>query len=408
MGKKQDNKGEIVRKIINDFKNNGCSVLTLLDVFIENSFIVPCTVTMSDEDVEQFLESQVGDIVTAQNEIRLKPDILINGEKRFFPIFSSMDQMGKEYASHFSTIEMPIDSIIDMLNNISDVHEIVIDAFTQPFVMSESLLILINNHILFSKGEVIMTSKSKEIIDMLLAVANEAINQGDFENAVKTYKQILGLESNETAQFNLGVLYAQGKGIKQDYKEAAYWFHQAELSGDEEAGKVCTKCLMDYTYQNFNSKTPERLYNDMLSFVSYIYPQSFAKLETNKHLFGMAGNFFNKKEYAPAAKIFRAAAEYGDDGYSQNYLAVLYNAGAGVPKNDLAALYWFDKAVDNGVDEALQDRDGILNAYKQNFSATDYYKEITELASWCRIGSKDVPKDSDKAEYWRKTAEDIA
>lgn len=92
---------------------------------------------MSDEDVEQFLKSQVGDTVTAHNEIKLKPDILINGEKRFFPIFSSVDQMGKEYASHFSTIEMLIDSIIDML--------------TTYQMFMKLLLMLLLNHLLCLK-----------------------------------------------------------------------------------------------------------------------------------------------------------------------------------------------------------------------------------------------------------------
>ena len=111
--------------------------------------------------------------------------------------------------------------------------------------------------------------------------------------------------------------------------------------------------------------------------------------------------------YAPAAKLFRAAAQYGDDGYSQNYLAVLYNAGAGLPKNDLAALYWFDRAADHGIDVAVKDRDGILNAYRQNFAAADLYYALTELASVCETGGEDVPKDPEKAERWRKTAESI-
>lgn len=42
---------------------------------------------------------------------------------------------------------------------------------------------------------------------------------------------------------------------------------------------------------------------------------------------------------------------------------------AGPKQNDLASLYWFDKAVDNGAaDLAQKDRDGILNAYRTNLS----------------------------------------
>ena len=123
----------------------------------------------------------------------------------------------------------------------------------------------------------------------------------------------------------------------------------------------------------------------------------------------LLGDHFNRKEYPSAAKLFRAAAEFGNDGYSQNYLAVLYNLGAGVEQNDLAALYWFDKAVDNGVaDVARKDRDGILNAYKANFTPTEFYETMLTLSSWCGSGHEDVPKDAPKSAFWRKLGESCA
>ena len=106
-----------------------------------------------------------------------------------------------------------------------------------------------------------------------------------------------------------------------------------------------------------------------------------------------------------AAKLFRAAAEFGNDGASQNYLAILYNQGAGVEKNDLVSLYWFDKAVTNGIVAAQVDRDGILNAYRKTISPAEFYEQIMILSGWCSIGSDYIPKDADKAAYWRKISE---
>ena len=248
---------------------------------------------------------------------------------------------------------------------------------------------------------------SKDIIDMMVMMADMAMDRGDYAAAADQYKNILKLEPNETAQYNLGSLYAQGKGVEQDFMEGAYWFRQAELGGDEQAGKLCLKCSLDFTHQNFDQKSPEQLYTDMVRFVKHVYPEiANADLEVCRKLYAIAGNHFNKKEYAAAAKLFRAAAEFGEDGYSQNYLAVLYNAGAGVEKNDLAALYWFDKAVDNGAaDIALKDRDGILNAYKTNFSPAEFFEEMMKLSGWCSIGSEDVPKNAAKAAYWREIGE---
>ncbi len=266
---------------------------------------------------------------------------------------------------------------------------------------------------LFGKGttdNARQTFGSRDAIRMMVIVADKAMENGDYELAADGYKKILKLEPNETAQYNLGSLYAQGKGVKQDFMEGAYWFRQAERGGDEQAGKLCMKCTMDFVHQNLDKKSPEQLYTDMVRFVKYIYPETEnVNLEVCQKLFAIAMNHLNKKEYPPAAKLFRAAAEFGNDGYSQNYLAVLYNLGAGLEQNDLAALYWFDKAVDNGAaDVARKDRDGMLNAYQTNFTPAEFYDAMLTLSGWCGIGHEDVPKDAAKSAFWRKIGESRA
>ena len=257
-----------------------------------------------------------------------------------------------------------------------------------------------NSNEIFTKNGT--TANSQEIIDTMIAVANLAIEKGDYRLAVETYKSILELQADETAQHNLGTLYAQGKGVKQDFREAAYWFNQA---GDEQSKKLCMKCMTDLIHQDFQNKTSEQIYFDMVRFVKFIWPLKNLELEVNRNLYSMAIIHFNKQEYTEAAKLFRAVAEFGNDGASQNYLAILYNQGVGVEKNDLVSLYWFDKAVDNGIGVAQTDRNGILNAYRTNFPLADFYKQIMILSGWCSIGSEEIPKDANKAIYWRKIGE---
>lgn len=251
------------------------------------------------------------------------------------------------------------------------------------------------------------TADSQAVINMMVMMADLAMENGDYEQAVTSYKNILKLQPNETAQYNLGSLYAQGKGVRQDFMEGAYWFRQAECGGNEQAGKLCMKCSMDFVHQNFDKKSSEQLYMDMVRFVKYIYPETEnVNLKVCRRLFAIAENHFNKNEYSAAAKLFRAAAEFGKDGYSQNYLAVLYNRGVGLEQNDLAALYWFDKAADNGAASvAEKDRDGMLNAYKTNFTPAEFYEEMMTLSGWCSIGHEDVPKDAAKSAFWREIGE---
>ena len=83
---------------------------------------------------------------------------------------------------------------------------------------------------------------------------------------------------------------------------------------------------------------------------------------------------------------------------------MLYNAGAGVEKNDLVSLYWFDKAADQGIEKALADRDGILNAYRNNLSSEEFYDYMARLSGWCAVGSRNVPRDARKAKHWNTVA----
>ena len=63
--------------------------------------------------------------------------------------------------------------------------------------------------------------KSEDIISLMMETADAAMDNGDYSLAADTYQRVLKLEQNTDAQYNLGSLYAQGKGVAQNYMEAA-------------------------------------------------------------------------------------------------------------------------------------------------------------------------------------------
>lgn len=243
-------------------------------------------------------------------------------------------------------------------------------------------------------------SKPEDIIQQMLDNAQICLAEGMPERAFLTYQQIVDLVPEASAQYNLASLYAQGKGTEQNFLQAAYWFHQAGMNGDEGAKKMCVKSTMDYIHQDFLAKTSQNLYEEMIRYAKLLYPDENGREIAVKKLCVSAGNHFNKQEYAEAAKLFRAAAEFGEDGNAQNALAVLYNAGEGVEKNDLAALYWFDRAADNGIEDSRKDRDGLLQAYRTNFTSAEFVEQMDILIACCTYGSEDIPEDGRKADYW--------
>jgi TPR repeat protein len=62
----------------------------------------------------------------------------------------------------------------------------------------------------------------------------ETAEKGDYAPALREWG-ILAEQGNAKAQFNLGVMYAKGLGVSQDYKEAAKWFRKSAEQGHENA-----------------------------------------------------------------------------------------------------------------------------------------------------------------------------
>lgn len=57
-----------------------------------------------------------------------------------------------------------------------------------------------------------------------------AYDRGDYKGALKILKPMAD-QGDATAQFNLGVMYAEGEGVPQDYKEAVKWYRLGANQG---------------------------------------------------------------------------------------------------------------------------------------------------------------------------------
>lgn len=59
----------------------------------------------------------------------------------------------------------------------------------------------------------------------------DAYNRGDYATAVHEWRPLAEL-GIAPAQFNLGLLYANGQGVPQDYVQARQWYEKAAIQGD--------------------------------------------------------------------------------------------------------------------------------------------------------------------------------
>jgi TPR repeat protein len=127
----------------------------------------------------------------------------------------------------------------------------------------------------------------------------EAYLDKDYLKAVQTWRP-LAESGDATAQYRLGVMYAEGKGVAPNNVEAARWFERAALQGDASA--------------------------------QYDLGASYAE------------GIGVPKDNAAAAKWFRRAADQGFP-LAQLNLGLLYASGVGVPQDNVEAMKWIDLAI---------------------------------------------------------------
>jgi len=126
-----------------------------------------------------------------------------------------------------------------------------------------------------------------------------AYQEKDYLKAIQVWRP-LAQAGDAAAQYRLGVMYAEGRGIAPNDAEAALWFERAAEQGE-----------------------PMAQYNLGASY---------------------AGGTGVRKDIAAAAKWFRRAAEQGV-ALAQLNLGLLYANGAGVPQDNVEALKWIDLAI---------------------------------------------------------------
>ncbi|HEY4855082.1 MAG TPA: hypothetical protein VIH98_00195 [Xanthobacteraceae bacterium] len=157
-------------------------------------------------------------------------------------------------------------------------------------------------------------------------------------------------KGDASAQYEIAVRYAEGRGVAQNLTEAVEWFERAakqglapaqfRLGGLYEKGLGVKKNLD--TARRFYAAAGIAGNAKALHNLAVLYAE------------GIDG----KPDYQTAARWFRKAADYGVTD-SQYNLAILYARGIGVEQNLTEAYRWFALAARDGDAEAAKKRDEL-------------------------------------------------
>lgn len=143
--------GSLLEEAVSTFHENR-NQDTFFEVIqlLRDSYVwIPCSMVLSERDQKKWEDiiknseddpdSLIGMTLTNEDEVRMVPDILQNGEDFFFPVFSTAEAMG-EYGNGFSKLQKHfLEALVLAKNNEKDVKGIVLNAFTKEFILDREL-----------------------------------------------------------------------------------------------------------------------------------------------------------------------------------------------------------------------------------------------------------------------------
>ena len=162
-----------------------------------------------------------------------------------------------------------------------------------------------------------------------------SMQTGDFDKAVSEI-QLIATNGDAEAQYYLGAMYNDGKGVKKNYTDAAYWFTKSAEQG--------------YSIAQYNLA------------MYYLHGLGVEK-NAEKTI------YWHKK-----------SAENGF-AYAQSKLAEKYTTGDGIEKNYENAFFWFKKAAEQGEPSAQYSLGQFLyhGVLKQDYTqAFNWYKKSAD------------------------------
>jgi hypothetical protein len=170
------------------------------------------------------------------------------------------------------------------------------------------------------------------------STAWEAYNSGNYETAFREFHR-LAVDGGASAQCNLGVMYANGRGVPQDYGQAVYWYREAA-----DQGHATAQNNLGVMYAEGHGVSQD--YSQAVYWYRKAADQGHATAQNSLGVRYAKGQGV-PQDYSQAAYWYRKAAERGDASAQYN-LGVMYQNGQGVQQDYRQAIYWSRKAADQG------------------------------------------------------------
>lgn len=260
---------------------------------------------------------------------------------------------------------------------------------------------------LYEEGTAVMPSQ-EEIDNWVKNIISSEYNTGRYKSAFEHFSEYAKM-GNATAQYYLGIMYENGRGVSEDYAKAVEWYRKSA-----EQGNVDAQCNLGYMYYYGRGVSGD--YAKAAEWYRKSAEQGDATAQCNLGYMYECGLGVSQ-DYAKAVEWYRKSAEQGYADAQCN-LGTMYRNGLGVSQDNAKAVEWYRKAAEQG-NAGGQCNLGYMYEYGRGVSqdyakAVEWYRKAAEqghATAQCNLGTmyylgRGISQDNAKAvEWYRKSAE---
>lgn len=187
-------------------------------------------------------------------------------------------------------------------------------------------------------------------LDTPEALHNAGVKYCRGEEVSQNYKKAADLwkraanQGLAESQYGLGRLYETGKGVIQNDDEALKWYYKAAEQGHEKAQKRFNELFQELRYKTIPQETEnssQRAFHEAKKEVKHSPEKLFALGENYYYGNGVV------QSYEKAIEWYEKAANQGFE-EAQCTLGYMYSNGKGVKQNYYKAVEWYRKAANKG------------------------------------------------------------
>jgi TPR repeat protein len=202
---------------------------------------------------------------------------------------------------------------------------------------------------------------------VLTSVPCQAQSFAQFAAVLKIAEQ-----GDADAQNSLGVMYRDGRGTPQDYRQAVDWYRKAAVQG-------YAKAQFNLGLMYAEGLGVEQDYSEAVIWYTKAAEQGYANAQSNLGLTYANGQGV-PQDYALAVYWYNKAVAQGN-AFAQSNLGLMYDKGQGVPQDYKKAVHWYSKAAEQGAAEA-QANLGLM--YAEGLGVPKDYKQAY---AWFCLGA---------------------